>query len=76
MDTAKYYTPVGSIMASGGERTFREYARSPYDYRWQQVRKQAKEPLGNYAQSDDISEESHSENNDAEAAGRTGNTDW
>ena len=66
-------------MASGGEGTFREYAINPYDYEPMAASAERGEGAGNSAQSD-ISEDSHSENSDAdgdvEAAGRAGNTDW
>ena len=63
-------------MASGGEHTFREYAVSPYDYEPMAASAETGEGAGHSAQSDDISEDSHSENSEVEAAGRTGNTDW
>ncbi len=61
-------------MASGGERTFREYDISPYDYEPMAASAETGEGTGNSAQSDDISEDSNSENGEVE--GRTGNTDW
>ena len=54
-------------MASGGERTFREYAISPYGYETMAACAETGEGAGNSAQSDNISEDSHSENSD---------TDW
>ena len=55
-------------MASGGERTFREYAISPYGYETMAAScAETGEGAGNSAQSDNISEDSHSENSD---------TDW
>ena len=58
---------IGSSMASGGERTFREYAISPYGYETMTACAETGEGTGNSAQSDNISEDSHSENSD---------TDW
>ena len=65
-------------MASGGERTIREYAISQCGYETMAASAEKGEGAGNSAQSDNISEDSHSENSDAEveAAGRNGNTDW
>ena len=48
-------------MASGGERTFREYEISPYDYEPMEASAETGEGAGNSAQSNDISEDSHSE---------------
>ena len=41
-------------MASGGERTFREYTISPYDYETMAACAETGEGAGNSAQSDNI----------------------
>ena len=51
-------------MANGGEHTFRGYAISPYGYETMAACAETGEGAGNAAQSDNISEDSHSENSD------------
>ena len=61
---------IGSSMASGGERTFREYAISPYGYETMAECAETGEGAGNSAQSDNISEVS--EDSHRETATQTG----
>ena len=58
-------------MTSSGERTFREYAISPYGYETMAASAVTGEGAGNSAQSDNISEDSHSENSDTDWGARS-----
>ena len=66
---------------SGGERTFREYAISPYGYETMAATAETGKGAGNSAKSDNISEDSLCENSEAgskpqgELATQTGELD-